>query len=357
MVPFAGWEMPVQYQGILQEHLAVRQSAGLFDVSHMGEALVSGPQALDFLNHLSTNDIGRAKVGQGIYTLFCQADGGVVDDVIIYRIEESVYLIVLNASNAEKDLAWMRNNRASFDCEIEDVSSQWALLALQGPKAFAILGDLFLSKTVAELSRFGIVRSPLGFVDEAKFGPKAAASTWIGRTGYTGEDGVEIFCPVDWAEAVAELILKAGEPYGLALAGLGCRDSLRLEVGYPLYGHEISETVSPLQAGLGWAVKLGKPIDFIGKAALAQEKELGPARKVLHFVLADRRIARQGAKVFSGDKEVGEVLSGTQSPVLGKPIGSALVCREALAEPLTVDIRGNRIPLEVKRPPLHVQSA
>lgn len=353
MVPFAGWEMPVQYQGILQEHLAVRQTAGLFDVSHMGEALVSGPQALAFLNYVSTNDIAKANVGQAIYTFFCQPDGGVVDDVIIYRIEENAYLIVLNASNAEKDLAWMNQQKGNFDCSIEDVSSEWALLALQGPKTFAILEELFVSKAVFDLPRFGVMRSPLGFVDEAKFGPRAAASTWIARTGYTGEDGVEIFCPASWVEAVAELILKTGEKHGLVLAGLGCRDSLRLEMGYPLYGHEISETISPLQAGLGWAVKLGKSSDFIGKTALAAEKETGPARRVVHFVLDDRRIARQGAKVFCGEKEVGEVLSGTQSPVLNKPIGSALVAREALNQSLIVDIRGNRIAMQVKRPPLH----
>jgi aminomethyltransferase len=340
LVPFAGWEMPVQYSGIIEEHLAVRKAAGLFDVSHMGEARVRGRDAARFLDAIMTNEMATIPVGMARYTVMCQPDGGCVDDLIVYRLAETEFLICLNASNAAKDIAWMRAHIGSRQAEVLDECAAWAQLALQGPAAEAILAGL-TSVPLAPIRRFGFAVGTVA----------GAAGCLISRTGYTGSPGFELYLPAASATAVARALLAAGKPHGLVPAGLGARDSLRLEAGYPLYGHEISEKISPIQAGLGWTVKFAKP-EFVGREALRRQAEGGPSATVVRFSLEDRRIARQGATVFDGETPVGEVLSGTQSPVLGKPIGTALVAAgHAASAALAVDIRGHRLPLRVAAGP------
>lgn len=339
MVPFAGWQMPVQYTGILEEHLAVRESAGLFDVSHMGECRVKGAQSAEFLDYVCTNSIANLKNGQARYTLLCQEDGGCVDDIIVYRVSENEFFICLNAANAAKDIAWLSQHNEAYDCTVSDECEQWAQLALQGPKAFDILKKV-TDVAVAEMGTFTFAE-----------GEVAGKSCLISRTGYTGEIGVELYLKPEDAQTVAEALVEAGKAEGLKLCGLGSRDSLRLEAGYPLYGHEISESLNPLQGGMGWAVKFKKASDFIGKAALANEKEKGVSRKVIFFKLADKRIARPGTPVVSGGETVGEVVSGTHSPSLGSPIGSAWVNTANLEDSLAVSIRGKDYPLETVRPP------
>ena len=339
LVPFAGWEMPVQYTGIIEEHLAVRRAAGLFDVSHMGECRVTGPDAPAFLDRVMTNAMATIPAGTARYTVMCRPDGGCVDDLIVYRLGPEEFLICLNASNAAKDIAWLRGQAGDARVRVEDECAAWAQLALQGPEAEAILAPL-TTADLGNLRRFGFAIAPVA----------GAAGCLVSRTGYTGSPGFEIYLPAAAAPAVAEAILAAGKPRGLLLAGLGCRDSLRLEAGYPLYGHEISETISPIQAGLGWTVKFAKP-EFVGRAALLRQHEQGPAAKVALFSLSDRRIARQGTAVMAGDRRVGEVLSGTLSPLLNRPIGTALVETAALAGRLEVDLRGHRVALELAAEP------
>ncbi len=340
LVPFAGWEMPVQYSGIIEEHHAVRRACGLFDVSHMGEARVRGADAVRLLDRVMTNEMASLRAGHARYTVMCQPDGGCVDDVIVYRMGDAEFFICLNASNAAKDIAWLRTHAQGLAVEVVDECSRWAQLALQGPKAEEILAKV-TALPLAGLRRFAFAEGVVA----------GAAGCVVSRTGYTGSPGFEIYLPADAAVTVARALLEAGRPLGLIPTGLGARDSLRLEAGYPLYGHEISETISPIQAGLGWAVKFSKP-DFIGREALRRQAEGGPASSVTFFSLDDRRIARQGAAVFAGDLRVGEVLSGTQSPTLGKPIGSALVAAgQAAAGGLTVDIRGHRVPMVLSAGP------
>ncbi|MGA2053240.1 MAG: glycine cleavage system aminomethyltransferase GcvT [Opitutales bacterium] len=348
MVPFAGWEMPVQYAGILEEHRATRGAAGLFDVSHMGEAAVSGPDAAAFLERVATNRLDNLAPGRARYTLMCVADGGVVDDIIVYRLGAQEFFICLNAGNTPGDVAWLKEQAAGFDCVVREVSAEYAQLALQGPQAVAITGRLAPGANPGALPRFA-------FADMTLAGVPVRAS----RTGYTGEDGFEFYVAPARAAALADALLAAGRDLGLQPCGLGARDSLRLEAGLPLYGHEISREISPLQAGLGWAVKLEKPGGFVGREALAAEAAAGPARRVVFFTLDDRRIARAGAVVTAAGRAAGTVLSGTMSPVLNRPIGSALVERGVLeaGTPLSVDLRGTVVELKVAKPPLHKAAA
>ncbi len=342
MVPFAGWEMPVQYTGIKDEHRAVRRSAGLFDVSHMGEILITGPEAQKFLNFIVTNDLEKISVGQAQYNLLCNPDGGCIDDLIIYRTQEDQYMVVANAANVEMDYAWILQYAGDFDCDALNLSAQYALLALQGPKSESILASLVPG--TSKLSRFRSAEYNLG-----------DAEVYIGRTGYTGEDGFEVYCQSNDTEEVANMLWDAGQKHALHLTGLGARDSLRLEAGLPLYGHELSLEISPLQAGLGWAVKPDKSGGFIGRDSLILEKSGGIQSKIKYFVLEGRRIAREGTAVKnSAGKEVGKVVSGTFSPILEQPIGSALLATSAIKEQeLWVDLRGNKSRLQIKKPPLH----
>ena len=340
LVDFAGWEMPVQYKSILDEHKAVRRSAGLFDVSHMGEVDVRGPGAAAFLSSLVTNDVKRLFPGRVLYTPMCYPTGGVVDDLLVYMRGPDDFFLCINAGNIDKDLAWIREHAARFEVTITDRSADYALLALQGPRAVAILQTI----TGAQLERVKYYH----FVE----GTVAGVQCIISRTGYTGEDGFELYHPAGDAPALAQAIVQAGAAHDLQLAGLGARDSLRLEAGFPLYGHELSETISPLAAGLSWTVKFEKEGDFIGRASLEAERAASPARRIAFFRTGDRRIVRAGTAVVNGDAaEVGTVMSGTLSPILNEAIGSALVATSALSQPLFVDIRGTKIPLQIVRPP------
>lgn len=342
-VNFGGWNMPVQYSSILQEHQAVRKAAGLFDVSHMGEFHVEGPEAGLFLDRLLVNRIAGAEDGKAIYSPMCAEDGTVVDDLLVYCISASEFLICVNAGNIEKDFAWFQEKAHAWqlDVAIEDQSAQYALLALQGPEAEKIMLKAGFEEA-KELRRFfhQLVTS-------------AGVELRLCRTGYTGEDGYEIYVRPEDAGQLARSIMAAGAEHELKLCGLGARDSLRLEAGLPLYGHEISDEITPLEAGLKWTVKFKKPA-FVGKEALQKQMEDGLKRHVVHFKLAGRRIAREGAAVIndSGD-QVGRVLSGTLSPMTGSPIGSALISAEMLEGALYVDLRGNQQALERAKPPLH----
>ncbi|WP_404420737.1 glycine cleavage system aminomethyltransferase GcvT [Nibricoccus sp. IMCC34717] len=340
LVDFAGWEMPVQYKSILEEHKAVRCAAGLFDVSHMGEIDVRGPQALAFLQTLVTNDLSAMTDGRVVYSPMCYENGGVVDDLLVYRRGEGDYFLCVNASNIEKDLEWMRSVAAKFDVALVDRSDETALVALQGPKAAEILQS--------------VCANDLGALKYYHFttGTVAGVSCVISRTGYTGEDGFELYHASADAQRLAEALLTAGTPHGLQLAGLGARDSLRLEAGYPLYGHELSADISPLTAGLAWTVKLDKGVEFIGAAALRREKQSVFARKVIFFRTGDRRIVRAGTQVLNGDDQtVGSVVSGTLSPILNEAIGSALVGATASTKYMQVEIRGEKLPLRLVKPP------
>jgi aminomethyltransferase len=340
LVDFAGWEMPVQYRSILEEHKAVRRAAGLFDVSHMGEVDVRGPDAARFLNHLVTNDVAKLFPGRVLYSPMCYPNGGVVDDLLVYMRGAEDFFVCVNASNVAKDIAWMREHAAGFNVTITDRSDDYALLAIQGPKAAAIVQSL----TGAKL---GLVKY-YHFAEATVAGVQCLAS----RTGYTGEDGFELYHANTDAVALATALLEAGQPHGLELAGLGARDSLRLEAGYPLYGHEITAEISPLTAGLGWTVKLDKGATFIGQEALRQEKQQGGAQQVVFFKTGDRRIVRADTPVLGADgAAVGKVLSGTLSPLLNEAIGSALVSRAAATSPLEVDIRGTKLNLQLVKPP------
>ena len=340
LVDFAGWEMPVQYKSILEEHKAVRRTAGLFDVSHMGEVDVYGLEAAKFLNHLVTNDVAKLYPGRVLYTPMCYPNGGVVDDLLIYKRAEDDFLLCINAGNIAKDVAWIKEQVRGFNCTIDDLSEEYGQLAIQGPKAVALAQSL-TSAPLADLKYYHFTSDDV-----------AGVPCLISRTGYTGEDGLELYCPAGNVVELAEKVLAAGGPFGLELAGLGARDSLRLEAGYPLYGHEITQDISPLTAGLGWTVKLDKGADFIGRAALVAEKTSGSKQKIIYFKTGDRRIVRADTPVLGADGSVvGKVVSGTLSPILNEAIGSALVATAAAAAPLAVDIRGTKLNLQLVKPP------
>jgi aminomethyltransferase len=332
--------MPVQYRSILEEHRAVRRAAGLFDVSHMGEVDVRGAAAGPFLDNLVTNDVSKMVPGRVLYTPMCQPDGGVVDDLLVYMRAPGEYFLCINAGNIDKDLAWIREHAAGFAVTVDDRSNDYGLLAIQGPRAPEIVQSL-------TGARLGLVRY-YHFVE----GTVAGTACLISRTGYTGEDGFELYCAAGDAVALAGALLEAGARFGIELCGLGARDSLRLEAGYPLYGHELAADISPLAAGLGWTVKLGKQSGFIGREALAAEKRDGSRNSVIHFRTGDRRIVRSGSPVVTpGGAPPGRVLSGTLSPILNEAIGSALVPAAAVAGPLSVGIRGESVPLILVKPP------
>ncbi|MCC6881633.1 MAG: glycine cleavage system aminomethyltransferase GcvT [Verrucomicrobiales bacterium] len=340
MVDFAGWEMPVQYRSILEEHKVVRRAAGLFDVSHMGEVDVSGPEAVEFLNYLLTNDIKKLFPGRVLYSPMCDVTGGVIDDLLDYQRAPEVYFLCVNAGNIARDVAWMQKEAGRFQVSVRDRSEDYGLIAIQGPVAARIVQSL----TGAKLDRVKYYH----FVE----GTVAGVHCLISRTGYTGEDGFELYHAVSDSLALTEAVVAAGRPLGLGLAGLGARDSLRLEAGFPLYGHELTDTISPIAAGLGWTVKFNKGVDFVGRTALCAEKDQGSAGKVVFFRTGDRRIVRADTPVLSGSGEpVGKVLSGTLSPILNEAIGSAWVDSPAAGTGLSVDIRGSRLSLTLVKPP------
>jgi len=343
MVDFGGWDMPVQYSGVIEEHVAVRQAAGLFDVSHMGEVEVTGPNALAFIQHLTINDAAKLVDGQVQYSAMCYPEGGVVDDVTLYRFNASRYLFCVNASNVDKDFAWMEKvlaDSAMTGVTLNNRSAEFAQIALQGPKAQEILA------TLTDMSLADIVY--YHFCE----GEVAGVPMIVSRTGYTGEDGFELYLPASFAVEVWQQIMLTGTPQGLLPIGLGARDTLRLEKGYALYGHELSQEISPLEAGLGWITKLDKD-DFVGKAALAAQKAGGAPRRRVGLVMQERGIPREGYPIFVGDREVGVVTSGTMSPTLKVGVALALVTPDvAQADTrLEVAIRNRRMGAKVTRPP------
>jgi aminomethyltransferase len=319
MVPFAGWEMPIQYSGILDEVRAVREAAGIFDVSHMGEVAVVGPGALAWLNAMTTNDVSRLSPGRAQYSVLCAENGGILDDILVYELGEDRYLVVVNASNTEQDLAWLHRHRAP-GAEIHDLSKEMALIAVQGPRSAELLAPLVVAD-LSPLRHFRFVESTV-----------AGVTALVSRTGYTGEDGFELFTRED-PRPIWEAVMERGSVVGARPCGLGARDVLRLEAGNVLYGHEITETVNPLVAGLEWIVKLEKG-PFMGSEAIMRVKEKGWEYRLVGLEMQSRAVPRQGYVITGEGESRGEVTSGTFSPTLGKPIAMGYI-PAALAEPGT----------------------
>jgi aminomethyltransferase len=342
IVPFAGYEMPVQYPaGIIAEHQAVRKAAGLFDVSHMGELIVRGGDALGLVQYVTTNDASTLAVGQAQYSAFCGPDGSMLDDCIVYRFKNH-YMIVVNASNVDKDRDWISAYADRFDTEVIDYSDDTGLIALQGPRSQAVLSRL--------------TSAPLDDIRYYHFaeGNVADVPAVISRTGYTGEDGFELYVPAARTEQVWQRLLEAGRQDGISPAGLGARDSLRLEMGYALYGNDIDERRTPLEAGLGWVTKLDKG-DFIGRDALMKQKESGVRERLVGFICQERGFPRHGYAVQIDGEPAGEVTSGIVSPMLQKGIGMAYVPADSAKPGTRIDImvRDKAIPAEITRPPFY----
>ncbi|MFI2644875.1 glycine cleavage system aminomethyltransferase GcvT [Streptomyces sp. NPDC018610] len=347
MTDFAGWDMPLRYGSERDEHLAVRTRAGLFDLSHMGEIAVIGPQAAALLNFALVGDIASVGVGRARYTMICREDGGILDDLIVYRLAETEYMVVANASNAQVVLDALTERAAGFDAEVRDDRDAYALIAVQGPASPAILQSL----TDADLAGLKYYAGLPGTV--------AGVSALIARTGYTGEDGFELFVAPADAEKLWQALTDAGAEAGLIPCGLSCRDTLRLEAGMPLYGHELTTSLTPFDAGLGRVVKFDKEGDFVGREALeraAERAAQNPPRVLVGLVAEGRRVPRAGYPVVAGGTVIGEVTSGAPSPTLGKPIAMAYVDAAHAApgaEGVGVDIRGSHEPYEVVALPFY----
>ncbi|MGW0333048.1 glycine cleavage system aminomethyltransferase GcvT [Streptomyces sp. NPDC003011] len=352
MTDFAGWDMPLRYGSERDEHLAVRTRAGLFDLSHMGEITVTGPQAAALLDYALVGDIGGVKAGRARYTMICRADGGILDDLIVYRLADTEagsarYMVVANASNAQVVLDALTERAAGFDAQVRDDRDAYALIAVQGPESPGVLKSL----TDAGLDGLKYYAGLAGTV--------AGVPALIARTGYTGEDGFELFVRPEHAVELWQALTKAGEGVGLVPCGLSCRDTLRLEAGMPLYGHELSTSLTPFDAGLGRVVKFGKEGDFVGREALAEaasRAESSPPRVLVGLVAEGRRVPRAGYAVVAGGEVIGEVTSGAPSPTLGRPIAMAYVDPAHAAPGTTgvgVDIRGSHEPYEVVALPFY----
>lgn len=344
-IDFGGWELPVQFTGIVKEHEAVRGQAGLFDVSHMGEFMVVGSGAEAFLQKMTTNDVSRLTDGAAQYTLLCYPNGGVVDDLLVYRLSEGRYMLVVNASNIDKDFQWLEEHLTSeFDeVKLTNVSDETLLLALQGPLAEVILSEV----TDAPIGAL----KPFHFLEHATV---CGVKVLISRTGYTGEDGFEIYAPLDAAEALWNGLLAAGAPHGLTPAGLGARDTLRFEAKLPLYGQELSADITPLEAGVQFFVKLDKA-DFIGRDALIQQKEAGLPRRLVGLEMIDRGIPRSHYPVYADGVKIGEVTTGTQSPTLKRNLGLALLdaAYTEIGTEVYVEIRGKQLKAAVIKVPFY----
>ncbi|MCX5331212.1 glycine cleavage system aminomethyltransferase GcvT [Streptomyces sp. NBC_00140] len=347
MTDFAGWDMPLRYGSERDEHNAVRTKAGLFDLSHMGEITVSGPQAAALLNHALVGNIASVGVGRARYTMICREDGGILDDLIVYRLQETEYMVVANASNAQVVLDALVERAAGFDAEVRDDRDAYALLAVQGPESPGILASL----TDADLDGLKYYAGLPGTV--------AGVPALIARTGYTGEDGFELFVKPEHAVELWQALTKAGEGVGLVPCGLSCRDTLRLEAGMPLYGHELSTELTPFDAGLGRVVKFEKEGDFVGREALteaAARAQDSPPRVLVGLIAEGRRVPRAGYAVVADGQVIGEVTSGAPSPTLGKPIAMAYVDAAHAAPGTTgvgVDIRGSHEPYGVVALPFY----
>ncbi|CAM3342038.1 glycine cleavage system aminomethyltransferase GcvT [Hydrogenibacillus schlegelii] len=356
LTEFAGFAMPVSFSGILEEHRAVRTAAGLFDVSHMGEVRIAGSEAVRLVERLVTAEAGTLSPGRARYAFVLKASGGVLDDLLVYRLGDDEFLLVPNAANIARIVAWAREvrDREGIEADVDDLSPRVALLALQGPKAAAILG-----RVAAERHREALMGlKPFRFAQNVIVAgvPVLLAS----RTGYTGEDGFELMLAAEEAPALWQALLEAGSPDGLVPAGLGARDTLRLEAGLPLYGQELTPEVTPLEAGLEAFVRFGKAVPFIGEPALRRQKEEGVPRRLVGLVLEGRAPARSGYAVYPAPEAVapaGSVTSGAPSPTLGRPIAMALVAAAHAGEPvLFVDVRGRRVPAKVVPLPFYRRS-
>ena len=313
IIDFCGWELPVQYEGIIEEHEAVRNAAGIFDVSHMGEVEVKGREAFDFVQNLVTNDISTLEDNQVLYSLMCYPDGGVVDDLLVYKFSNNYFYLVINAANVDKDYKWIVDNKNHYEVELENISANVSEVALQGPNA---------QKILQKITNFDL--SQIKFFYCNREVDIAGVKCLVSRTGYTGEDGFEIYTSNEDIRIIWDKIFEAGQEYGLKPAGLGARDTLRFEASLPLYGHEISKDITPLEGGLGFFVKLDGD-DFIGREALVKQNEEGLKRRIRGFEMIDRGIAREGCEVFADGKKVGFVTTGYYSPTLKKNIGLALI--------------------------------
>lgn len=342
MVPFAGFNMPVSYEGVNQEHETVRKGVGVFDVSHMGEFFIEGPNALELIQKISSNDASKLTVGKAQYCYFPNEKGGIVDDLIIYKMAEEKYLLVVNASNIEKDWEWI-NKHNTMNAEVIDRSPEYSLLAIQGPKAIEAMQPL-TSVNLSEIKFYNF--------EVAEFA--GVSDVIISATGYTGSGGFEIYCKNDDVEQIWNRVFKAGESYGIKPIGLAARDTLRLEMGFCLYGNDIDETSSPLEAGLGWITKFTK--DFINSENLKKEKEEGIKQKLIGFELNSRGIPRQGYEIADAqDKIIGRVTSGTMAPSLGKGIGLGYVSLEN-SEPGTeifIKVRNKNISATIVKTPFY----
>ncbi|MCS0823730.1 glycine cleavage system aminomethyltransferase GcvT [Cytobacillus firmus] len=342
-IDFGGWDLPVQFSSIKEEHEAVRTKAGLFDVSHMGEIEVKGTDSLKYLQKMMTNDISKLKNSGAQYTAMCYENGGTVDDLLVYKIEDDNYLLVVNASNIEKDFNWLQDH-AEGNVELKNLSEDMAQLAIQGPLAEKVLQKL----AGTNLSDIGFFK----FQQDVDLNGKKAL---VSRTGYTGEDGFEVYCDAQDAVALWIEILEAGKEEGVLPCGLGARDTLRFEANLALYGQELSPEITPLEAGIGFAVKVNKEADFIGKEVLKNQKENGVPRKLAGIEMIDRGIPRHGYPVYKGEELIGEVTTGTQSPTLKKNIGLVLIKKEH-ADPgtdLEVEIRGKRLKAKIAATPFY----
>ena len=347
MVDFSGWEMPVEYSGLAKEHLAVRSAAGLFDVSHMGEIEVAGDDALAAIQHVCTNDAAQLDIGEAQYSALTTERGTVVDDVLVYKLAEGHYMLVVNAGNIAKDFTWIREHITGVgDAVAVNTSSRYALIAVQGPKAQAIIQTL----TEVELDAIAYYTFATGEVNGVR--------SSISRTGYTGEDGFELFLPPQAAQSLWDSIQRAGESDGLLPAGLGARDTLRLEAGMRLCGQDMDEETTLLEAGLGWIVGWEKD-DFIGKAALSRQRDEGLIKRLVGFEMDERGIARHGYAVYAGAEQVGTVTSGTQTPFLKKAIGMAYVPMKyaKVDSEFSIDIRGRHAAAHVVKMPWYRRSS
>jgi aminomethyltransferase len=348
LVDFAGFEMPVQYTSVLEEHQAVRERAGLFDVSHMGEVIFEGPSALRAVQRLVTNDLAACADGQAMYAAICNDRGGIVDDVVVYRRSGTDFLVCVNAGNRAKDFAWFREHTPGLaGLSLRDEGDAWAQLALQGPQSERILARLT-----------GV---PLAGVGNYRFlnGDVAGRRCLIARTGYTGEDGFELFCKPEDALHLWDALIEAGKPEKLIPCGLGARDSLRTEMKFCLYGNDIDDDTSPLEAGLGWIVKLGKADGFVGQEVLAKQKAAGLSRKLAGFTLTDKGIPRHGYPVLLDGQKIGEVRSGTMSPTLKIPIGLCYLppAKAEVGTEFAVEIRGRAVGAKVVATPFYKRPA
>jgi aminomethyltransferase len=343
MVPFAGYNMPVQYEGVTAEHITVRDAVGVFDVSHMGEFLVEGENALALIQKITSNDVSKLEIGDAQYSCFPNEDNGIVDDLICYKIKENTYLLVVNASNIEKDWNWISKYNEGFNANLKDVSEEYSLLAIQGPKAVEAMQSLS-SLNLAEIPFY-----------KFKIGDFAGIeNVIISATGYTGSGGFEIYCKNEEAIQIWNKVFEAGADYGIKPIGLAARDTLRLEMGYCLYGNDIDETTSPIEAGLSWITKFTK--EFVNAEALAKEKELKPKRRLIAFELNERGVPRQGYDIVDeSGKVIGNVTSGTMSPCLQKGIGMGYVPQvfSKSGSKIYIQVRKKAIPATIVKLPFY----